>query len=141
MLRARFAAASVGSIALVTHSNSSSIPHDRPSSSLIGSASGGFSHTAVLLARPRSYGFEAPKLTRVPGKFKCGYCKATWASHNVLVTEQTRKAYQGETCASCGTTVKPFWTGEFQGTDFNKIRHFRTNDHRYKFQRYKLRQQ
>ena len=101
---------------------------------------GVFTSSPPLLARPRSYGFAAPKLTRVPGKFKCGYCKATWASHNVLVTEQTRKAYQGETCANCGTTVKPFWTGEFQGTVFDKVRNFKPKDNLYKYQRYKMRQ-
>lgn len=106
---------------------------------LVARRSACFVQTPLLLSKPRSYGFAPPKLTRVPGKFKCQYCKNTWASNQTLVTEQGRRCYQGETCANCGTTVKPFWTGEFQGTVFDTVRHFK-KDHKFKPARYKMRQ-
>ncbi|CAD2216581.1 hypothetical protein AGDE_03798 [Angomonas deanei] len=78
--------------------------------------------TFLCFLRPREIMFTPPPLAKRNGKFICKHCDYRWTSNQVWVTQTTQKAYQGETCAQCGVTNKPFYIGRPKESIFNRVR-------------------
>ena len=74
----------------------------------------------LRLPNPSRKPRRIPSLTRSMGRFVCKNCKKRYSSKEVLVTESSRKCYQGVECPDCFQSNKPYYIHSSSASIFNK---------------------